>query len=101
MLAHEIGVLWVPTVSHVEGKYNTNDWQLYLQKVTSISIHNLGSYISYKRCHMTFVQVAEHNLPNQNKSGMRTLFSRHGFPSTKTEALARLRDQPAADCHID
>jgi hypothetical protein len=27
---------------------------------------------------MTFVQVAEHNPPNKNKRGMRTLFSRHG-----------------------
>jgi hypothetical protein len=35
--------------------------------------------MSYKRCHMTFVQVAEHNPPIKNKRGMRTLFSCHGL----------------------
>jgi hypothetical protein len=46
-------------------------------KVTSISIHHLSSYKIYKRCNVTFVQVAEHNPPNKNKRSTRTLFSRH------------------------
>jgi hypothetical protein len=41
---------------------------LAFTKVTPISIHQLSSYISYKRCHMTFVQVDEYNLPIKNKS---------------------------------
>jgi hypothetical protein len=36
-------------------------------KVTSISIHHLSSYKIYKICHMTFAQVAEHNLPTKTK----------------------------------
>jgi hypothetical protein len=48
-------------------------------KVTSIFIHHLSSYISYKRCHKTFVQVDEYNPPTKNKRNMRTLFSRHGY----------------------
>jgi hypothetical protein len=36
-------------------------------KVTSIFIHHLSSYKIYKRCHMTFVQVAEHNPPTKTK----------------------------------
>jgi hypothetical protein len=36
-------------------------------KVTSIFIHHLSSYKIYKRCHMTFAQVAEHNLPTKTK----------------------------------
>jgi hypothetical protein len=48
-------------------------------KVTSISIHHISSYKIYKRCHMTFVQVAEHNPPTKNKRSMRILFPRHGL----------------------
>jgi hypothetical protein len=36
-------------------------------KVTPISIDQLSSYISYKRCHPTFVQVTEYNPPIKNK----------------------------------
>jgi hypothetical protein len=49
------------------------DWQLHLQKVTSISIHHLTSYMSYKRCHMTFVQVVEHNPPYEKEKGHENL----------------------------
>jgi hypothetical protein len=35
--------------------------------------------MSYKRYHMTFVQVAEHNPPIKNKRGMGALLSRHGL----------------------
>jgi hypothetical protein len=48
-------------------------------KVTSISIHHLSSYKIYKRCHMTFVQVAEHNPPTKNKRSTRTLLPCHGL----------------------
>jgi hypothetical protein len=36
-------------------------------KLTSFSIHYLGSYKIYKTCHMTFEQVAEHNPPTKIK----------------------------------
>jgi hypothetical protein len=55
------------------------DLTIAFTKVTSISIHQLSSYMSYKRGHMTFVQVAEHNPPIKNKRGMRALFSHHGL----------------------
>jgi hypothetical protein len=50
-------------VSYAEGKYNSKDLTIVFTKVTSISIHQLSSYKIYKRCHMTFVQVAELNPP--------------------------------------
>jgi hypothetical protein len=43
------------------------DWQLHLQNVTSISIHKLGSYRCYKRCHRTYVQVAKMKPAYQNQ----------------------------------
>jgi hypothetical protein len=55
------------------------DLTIVFTKVTSISIHHLSSYKIYKRCHITFVQVAEHYPPIKNKRSMRTLFSRHGL----------------------
>jgi hypothetical protein len=64
-------------VSYVEGKYNMKILIILFTKVTSISIHHLSSYKIYKRCHMTFAQVVEHNPPTKNKRSMRTLFSRH------------------------
>jgi hypothetical protein len=55
------------------------DLRIAFTKVTSISIHQLSSYNMYKRCHMTFVQMAEHNPPTKNKRSTRTLFSHHGL----------------------
>jgi hypothetical protein len=55
------------------------DLTIVFTKVTPISIHQLSSYISYKRCPMTFVQMDEHNPPIKNKRSTRTLFSRHGL----------------------
>jgi hypothetical protein len=55
------------------------DLAIVFTKVTSISIDQLSSHKIYKRCHMTFVQVAEHNPPIKKKRGTRTLFSRHGL----------------------
>jgi hypothetical protein len=66
-------------VSYAEGKYNMKDLILAFTKATSISIHQLSSYKGYKRCHMTFAQVAEHNLPIKNKRGTIALFSCHGL----------------------
>jgi hypothetical protein len=66
-------------VSYAEGKYNMKILTTAFTKVNSISIHQLISYMSYKRCHMTFLQVAEHNPPIKNKRGMGVLISRHGL----------------------
>jgi hypothetical protein len=55
------------------------DLTIVFRKVTSISIHQLSSHKIYKRCHMTLVQVAEHNPPIKNKRGTITLFSCHGL----------------------
>jgi hypothetical protein len=64
-------------VSYVGGKYNMEDLTIVFTKVISISIHQLSSYRIYKRCCLTFVQVAEYNLPIKNKRSTRTLFSGH------------------------
>jgi hypothetical protein len=54
-------------------------WIIAFIKVTSISIHQLSSYMSYKRSHTIFVQVAEHNPPIKNKRGTEAFLSRHGL----------------------
>jgi hypothetical protein len=66
-------------VSYAEGKYNMKILTIAFTKVTSISIRHLSSYKIYKRCHMTFVHVAELNPPTKNKRSMRTLFSHRGL----------------------
>jgi hypothetical protein len=65
--------------SYAEGKYNMRILTIAFTKVTSVSIHHLSSHKIYKRWHMTFVQVAEHNPPTKNKRSTRTLFSHHGL----------------------
>jgi hypothetical protein len=55
------------------------DLTIAFTKVTSIYNRQLSSYKIYKRCHMTFVQVAEYNPPIKNKRGTIALFSRYGL----------------------
>jgi hypothetical protein len=55
------------------------DWIIAFTKVTSISIHPFSSYKIYKRCHLSFLQVAKHDPPIKNKRSTITLFSRHGL----------------------
>jgi hypothetical protein len=62
-------------------------------KVTSISIHQPSSYMSYKRCHMAFVQVVEHNPPIKNKRGTGALLSCHGL-QPRLQAIKLLVNLP-------
>jgi hypothetical protein len=62
-------------VNYGKGKYNKKCSTLVFTKVTSISIHHPSSYKIVKSCHMTFVQVAEHNPPIKDIRSTRTLFS--------------------------